>query len=415
MAVASTKTKLPLTTWAKLMGVHPLHFEQVSIPTLEQPFCDQIMFQHSWQTSQHVSREEIATAIAEAEAQIENYLQYRLMPTWEYDEWQKTTRPYQKDLFNLNDRDVRGFQQTVNANWGYFISGGIEAKTLVEAGATIVYTDEDGDGYFETATVSVATSVTDSREIAAYYPGKSAADEWEIRPVEVSIASGIATITFRREQAVDSDLFERFNIEGAEANGLDDSDFLDTVDIYRHWNYPQTQATMLWEPGLNMCAQCNGELCPRCAYAAQTACLLVRGDPRQSILAYHAADWSVDDQAFSNTPCCLERQPDIVRLFYYSGYRNMRLPYTNRMDPEWQRVVAYMATAKLERPPCDCMSGFWDRWAQDMTLVAGDESGKPFFRTPDGILDNPFGTRRGEVYAWRKVKDHMRGRAVHVL
>src|ERR1044072_5029545 len=149
MAVASIPTKLPLTTWAKLMGVHPLHFEQVSIPSIEQVHCDQIIFQHSWQTAQHVSREEIARAIAEAETQIENYLQFRLMPTWEYDEWHRTLRPNDHEAFNLNSRDVRGFQQTVNADWGYFISGGIEQKDVIEAGASIVFTDEDGDGYAE--------------------------------------------------------------------------------------------------------------------------------------------------------------------------------------------------------------------------------------------------------------------------
>ena len=32
---------------------------------------------------------------------------------------------------------------------GHFISGGIEAKDLIEAGATVAYTDEDGDGLFD--------------------------------------------------------------------------------------------------------------------------------------------------------------------------------------------------------------------------------------------------------------------------
>lgn len=405
MAVASIATKLPLATFAKLMGMHPLHFEQVVFG--DQNHCDNVVFQHEWQTADKVSREEIARAIAEAESKIENALKYRLAPSWEVDEWNPTSRPRQPEFVRYTAGDARGYPQTVQADWGYFISGGVEAKTLIEAGAVIVYTDEDGDGYAETATVTVNTSYTDKNEIAAYYPGKDGANTWEIRPTRVSFSSGVATIVFRRELAVNPDLFEVLDIEGKEAVGTDDADFLETVDVYRHWNDPSTQVSLLWGPLARGTCGCDGEGCASCAFSAGTGCLQTVHDPRLSILSYTSANWDVDAQNYSAAAWPLARAADIARLYYRSGWRDKSLEYSYRMDPQWERTVAYMAAALLDRSPCDCVKGNWQRWRQDLTLVEGSADGNVglgFFRNPQGNLDNPFGTTRGEVNAWRQVK-----------
>lgn len=416
--VASTKTKLSLSAWAKIFGMHPLHFNQVRLDT--NLHCDQILFQHEWQTADHVSREEIARAIAEAESNIELYLGYRLTPTWEVDEWRETIKPFRPEMVSYNGHDVRGFLNTVRANWGYMISGGVEAKTLIDADAAITYSDEDGDGYFETATVTVSTTVQDINEICVFYPGRDGDDGWEIRPIEVVINAGTATITFRRELAVISSKLDAFDIEGAEAIGTEDEDFLEEVDVYRRYNDPQTQVTMMWEPPAGgLCGTCGGSGCSSCSYSVQTGCLLLRGDPRQSILAYHPAEWDEDELEFTSTSWSVSRQPDIVRLYYYAGWRNKSQRYVSRMSPEWERIVAYYAASLLDRPPCDCSKGNWAYWRQDLTLITGDEDGRPVFRDPSGLLgnsiqDNPFGSRRGAVNAWRHVSKMLRGQAVLV-
>ena len=97
------------------------------------------------------------------------------------------------------------------------------------------------------------------------------------------------------------------------------------------------------------------------------------------------------------------RDPDTVSLYYYSG------AYSNRwlngdtcepMDNYWAQIIAWLATARLERPFCSCGNvealGAWLR--EDMVKI-GDTS---FNITTDDLM-NPFGTRRGEVEAWRKV------------
>lgn len=408
MARAETVTKLPLATWAKIMGVHPLHFEGVTLG--EYPHCSQSVMQHEWQNNDHVSREEIAMAIAEAETKIENYLGFRLAPSWEVDEWRPTTRPFIPEFVKFHSDDIRGYRNTVTADWGYLISGGIRSKELIEADADIVYTDPNGDGYAETATVLVSTSAVNPNEICAFYPDKSGADEWQIRPIDVSISSGVATITFRRELVVLEDLQESFDAHETSIEGTDDDNFLEVVDVYRVYNDPITQASFLWEPLNTWCGSCDGDGCANCAYSTQTGCLILRGDPRQSIVGYAPGAWDVDEDIFTSEAWNVYRAPDIVRLYYYAGWRNKSQTYVSRMDPQWQRAVAYMAAAMLDRPPCECMSDNWNKWRQDITLRDGSEDGQPIFREPGsgfsiirGISDNPFGTRRGEIYAWRKV------------
>ena len=415
MAIAETRTKLTLDRWAQIMGLHPLHFNQVRLET--NPFCDQIMFRREWQTADHVSREEIARAISEVENKIEDYLGYRLAPSWEVDEWRETTRPFQKDMINLSISNVRGYRQTVRAGWGYVISGGIEAKTLIDDSVTIVYTDADTDGYFETATVSVATSVLDKNEIAVFYPGEGGDDSWEIRPIEVNIIGGTATITFKRELAVVPDKLDLYDIEGAEAIGTVNADFLTTVDVYRRYNDPQTQASFLWEPlAGGFCGICNGTGCTTCAYATQTGCLILRGEPRNSWLGYWPGTWNNTTDVFDSKAWAVNRQPDIVRLYYYSGWRGKNNKYISRLDKDWEFTIAVMAAAMLDRPPCDCAKGSWSQWRQDMTIWSGDEDGKPFYNTrySDPIFDNPFGNRRGEIYAWRRVRSMKIGQGVLV-
>lgn len=412
MAIASTKTKLPLATWAKIMGIHPAHFEQVRIGSAN-PHCSEIMFQYSWQNSDHISREEIAIAIAEAEAKIEHYLGFRLKPSWEVDEWRPAAKPFTSELVIFGGGDVRGYKQTVAADWKHFISGGIQSKELIDDEAAIAWSDADNDGYFEIATVTVATSVVDKNEIAVFYPGEAGDDAWEIRPTKVVIASGVATITFRRELAVKPEFFETIILDDlGSADGLDDDDFLETVDVYRRYNDPQTQASFLWEPLASTCGICDGSGCASCAYTTQSGCLIVRGNPRNSIVGYSPGTWDSDEDVFTADPWTISRLPDIVRLYYYAGLRNKSQAYISRMDPEWERAVAYMACAMLDRPACDCNADTWNKWREDFALFSGDEDGKPIYRTPSGadrefdILNNPFGTRRGEIYAWNKVRTH---------
>lgn len=395
----TVKTKLSLPRFAELLGISPIHFGQVYLENLD-VHCQDIWTQKSWQNADHVSREELAEAILEAETNLESQLGYRLAPTWEVDEWQETIRPFRNEFANLSVTDIRGLRQTIKANWGYFISGGIQSKALLEADSAITYSDVNNDGYFETATVTLATTVQDKNEICLFYPGKDGEDPWEIRPINVVISSGVATITFRRELVVIEDKLETMDREDLPVLGTDDALFLDEVDVYRRYNDPQVQASFLWEPFSSSCG-CGSSGCATCAYSVQAGCLIVRGDPRQSIVGYWPANWNSDTLDFDRAWWSLNRQPDIIRLYYYSGWRDKTQKYVNRLDPKWERTVAFYAASMLDRSPCTCCNEVWRHWREDLAISSGDEDGLATFS--DIQLESPLGTRRGAVNAWRRL------------
>ncbi len=408
MSRTDTRTKLPLARWAQIMGINPLHFEQVQLATFPPSVCGQPWLQHAWQDADRIGREDLAIAIRDAEDEIERELKARLMPSWEVDEWNPTVRAFRPELINLTAGDIRGFSQIAQLKWMHLVTGGIEAKELVGAGEAIVYSDENGDSYNETATVTRAVTFTDPCEVAIFYPGKAGDEVWEIRPIEVSIAAGIATITFRRELAVLEDLMEQFDPSGLE--GEDDANFLTTVDVYRHYNDPQRQVQFLWEPFNTSCPSCTGTGCAACGYSTQEGCLMAREDPRLSIVSYHPATWNTTDLDFDAVAYAVGRQPDLLRLWYYAGLRDPTRSCSYRnMPQEWERVVAYFAAAKLDRPLCECnnVGAFTEHWRKDLSIRGEEDQ-----FVSDITLENPFGTQRGAVHAWQRV---LRAREIGTL
>ena len=406
MARVLTRTKLSLDRWARIMGINPLHFNQVFFGDLE--LCGQPWFQHAWQDNDRLGREDLAQAIAQAESNMEAYLGYRLIPTHEVDEWAGTIRPNQPEWTNISVTDLRGYQQVVKTQWMEIISGGIESRTPIIADAAIAYTDLDGDGYAETATVTPAVTFSNECEVALYYPVSNALvsggglDEWEIKPISVSIdtATGIATITFKREQLVLPAQLEAMRPGGVD--GADDAMFLTAVDVYRKYNDPQRQVQFLWEPCAGVCGACGGSGCTMCAYSTQEGCLIPRGDPRLGMVAYHPATWDSDDLEFDDAAWAVKRQPDLTRLWYYAGFRDRRMSCpTLEMSDNLAYAVAVYAASLLDRPPCACnnVSEFIEQWRLDLARIT--ERSKVQITKDD--LENPFGTKQGAITAWRRV------------
>lgn len=402
MARAETITKLPPDEWARLMGINPLHFNQVFFGGTPST-CEQPWMQHSWQDFDRVGREDIAQAIAKAEADIENHLGYRLKPIWEVDEWRPTVRPWRPELINLTATDIRGMGQVAFTNWKHLVSGGIESKVVVSAAEAVTYSDADGDTYDETATITVAgVTFTSECEVAVYFAGHAGEDRWEIRPLAtVDITAGTLTITVRREQLVNPNLWETMSPVGLD--GDVDANFVASVDVYRRFNDPQRQVQFLWEPFAGRCPSCDGAGCAACQYSAQEGCLMVREDPAHGIVSFHPATWNSTTNEFDSAALVTSRNPDLVRLWYYAGYRDKTLTCpTVTIDPEWARVVAYYAASLLDRPMCECnnIHSWIQRWREDLAANLENVS----YQISPADLENPFGTRRGAIFAWNRVK-----------
>lgn len=421
MARATPKTWLPLDTWAEILGLNPLHFNQVIDENMPQGSCSRVWKQWAWQEADQIGRFDAALAIAQAESVISEQVGYNLIPDWTVDERVRTTQPGIPEVVNFGGLNVRGFNMTTQVAKGHLVSGGIEAKDLIEAGATVTYLDQDADGYAETARVFV-TSDVDPDEIAVYYPGEDADDGWEIRPLNNPLTNrrrvtdaggGLISIIFARAQAVDPLIMSA--LDPGPANGQDDSDFLATVDVYRHYNDPQQQVTLMWAPHGSFC-DCGGTTCIVCAHSTQTGCLLA-SNFRTGGFHYRPGTWSATDEDFDAASFAINRNPDNLRLWYYSGFQAKgKSAPTLEMADDVARIVTYLSLTYLTRRLCNCnnVELLADQMREDLALNLGTPTGTRNFQMNASDLGNPFGTMRGAVMAWRWANQNSRtiGQAV---
>lgn len=399
MARAETVTKLPLDRWAELVQLNPIHFNQCHIPSQQNnQACQGGWFQRDWQDTDRVSREQLASTIAQAEEMIESQLGYRLLPTWEVAEYHSFEgRPNRPEHYNLSGMDVRGRRTGVKLDWGYFVTGGIEAKTLIDDALTITWSDENGDSFKDKGTV-VCTVDADTLqcEVELFYPGHAGDARWRIRPITVSIVGITATITFKRELAVLEDLQSGYDVRGVDFT--DDAKFLTTVDAYRHYNDPSTQVTLLWENG--GCG-CLSGACGSCTFNAQTGCLRVRGDDRQSFVAVSPALWDADTDSYSALSPAVGAEPDAVTAYYRAGWRNNSLACSSDvMDLDLAIAVAVLSASLLDRKVCDCRGTeeAVARWQHDTAVQSGATEVKRSV-----AKSCPFGTTAGALEAWRRI------------
>ncbi len=422
MARASTRTRLPLDRWAEILGMDPRHFNQVTTSAKTVTTCSAVWKQYAWQENDQVGREDVALAIQQAERMIEDLVRYKLLPGWSVDERITVTKAAFPDVINTGMRTTRLFAQTFKTNFGNIISGGIEAKVVIEAGAGVVYTDEDGDGYPETATITAtipaSVAITDPDEVAVYFPGEAANDDWEIRPLNnpltrrrsVSIVGATITIVCQRELLVDPDLWGA--LDPGPVDGDVDANFVATVDVYRHRNDPQQQVTLMWSPRQGDACNCASATCPTCAHSTQVGCLLAQ-DYRQGIFSFSPATFNATAETFSAVQAAVGRVPDNLRTWYYSGLRDMTRDAPNlEMDPQWERAVTYLSVTLLTRPICGCnnIQQLAKRMTEDLAanVAAGDVSQS--FQINDSIMNSPWGTMRGAIWAWNVAK--MDGRQI---
>lgn len=404
MAYASVRTLIPLDNFAKILQIDPLHFNSVLTDLRgEANACDDVYAQHDWQMTGRVSRESIAMAIKQAEDTVVSYLGYLPVPDWVEEEEHPITRPFKPELSYTINVDVRGKKQSIETNYGHFIEGGRKAKTLIEAGAAIAYSDPDGDGYNDTATITVATTITDASEIRAFYPGKSGADIWEIRPITVTFGAGVATITFQKYQVPLELLIEKLadSVGDPTYRAIDgdvDANFLQTADVYRVYNDPSAQLYFLTE---DSCASCGGSGCAVCSEYSETGCMYPR-DMRLGIVAVGRSDWDADTESFSEADFTKCTMPDKVKVWYRAGFQNKALDVPLlQMDPTWERQIIYYALTLLdtEISGCDNTKRIFTHQRTDLAKPLTQGA----FAISSKDLDCPLGTTRAAIQLWRKI------------
>ena len=394
MARSPLITKLSLDEFAQIIGLNPLHFNQYSSDKFRNNACGEIFFQEDWQHSDRVGRNTIAMTIQQAEIEMEAMTGFNLMPSWTTEERLNYPRPGQPGVFGLTGTNPRGMWKSVEARKGHIISGGIVEKTLIENNAPIVLSDPDGDGYNEMATVTSAVTFTDINEVRIYYSAYDGDDAYEIRPASVTISGGLATIRFKAWQVPPIAKLEELDAQPLDAG--DPTNYETTVDVYRVRNDPSTQVQFMWEND-GGCGSCDA-----CSFGTQAGCFHLR-NPRLGIVVPAPGTWNVAEQEFEESALSVCRDPDQVRLWYYSGWKDetVKRPLVE-MSNYWKFAVAVFACSKFERPVCGCsnVNQFIDKWRRDAAATSINEGG--FQITPE-LMGNKLGTTMGALYAYRAI------------
>lgn len=399
-------THLSLNAYARIMQIDPAHFNGLvssSIFPLDNK-CSDIWPRYDWQAGDSVSWESLALGIKEAEDDIKAYMRYSVAPDWEVSDPRPWPKYHRRDSYALG-RDMLGEPVGINTSYDYLISPGRRAVSSILTGAVVAYSDPDGDGFNELATISASTSLTDSKEIKVYFADKGGAREWEVRPIKTKLISGgIVTITINAWQLVRPELRELPpTSDGLQAiELLDTTRYVTTLDIYREYtDTTATSAEMFWT---SSCGYCGGSGCANCSLASETGCAKIisikPGYMQAQPASYDSATGSWNVTAWSSA-----LDPVMVNLSYKAGFQSNDYLAGRAYDPldrSLAKAVAYMATARLERPFCGCgtASSLAKRLMVDMAITDGDTS-----KTVDfDELANPFGTRVGEIWAYRRLK-----------
>jgi len=424
MTRASIPTLLSIDRYAKIMGINPVHFAGATagdwFPLHNA--CADIWLQYEWQFADAVSRESLANEIRIAEVDLARELGWWPAPVWVAQEVQSYSRYFRSDTFRNYGRNVRNQRTSVKTEYAKVIAGGRRKADTVKLAATVTYSDADLDGFAETATVTCVTTLTDPFEIQVFTAGMSGAEQWEIRPPRSkTIAAGTFTATFWSWQMIDPTLWEFIptsnDLNGPTAidlHGLGDTpivttNLVTTVDVYRVYNdVSESSALLIWEPEprgsiLNYGWSCSSvDECTACSLTSQDGCMHVRDALRGMVVptpgTYDETTGTWSQDCFTN-----QRDPDMVKLWYYCGDIGNRYLGGYSFDPlsdRWAKAIAQLATARLERPLCSCgnLSALTTKWQHD-TLVTTDG-----YISGNQDLDNPFGTRYGEILAWREVR-----------
>lgn len=420
-------TLLSLPRFARMVGLAPLHFAGASAPsTHPQVFptgsaCGDVWPRYDWQKSDQVSHESLAYAIKDAEESLAREVGYFAAPMWIAKEKQMYPRDfYREGIYQV--RDVRGFFKSVNTDYGKILGGGQRGVTLIEtvtvAGGSLVYQDNDSDGLYETASITVNNvTVTDLCEIKVYFTGMDGQQEWEIRPYRTAtLSGGVLDMTFDSWLFIDPEELSKYPTDdGFQAVDLSTvTPLVTSVDVYRVYNdISEASAVFAWENGTPgcICTSCSGAGCPACSDTEQDGCIQVR-DAEEGIIVPVPASYS--DGSWSITTFDVCRAPDKLNLYYLAGDQSNEYLRGISCDPlsdQWAWCIIWLAIARLERPPCSCnrLKNMFDYLREDL---AHSVPGGSYYMGLD-LQTNPFGTHRGELMAWKRVKHHV-GRRMSV-
>lgn len=390
MARARTPTLMSLDQYAEVVGLNPVHFNQIVCAAFpEEQACRSVWFQYQWQQPGRASREALATAIAQAERRIADKIRFWPAPKYFTDE--RHRYPVQRVTPTLYNPSMWPY---IYAEWKHVQAVGTRCVCeTIEHHEFIVYSDEDGDGFNETATISFDDDDApnwEPTEVAVFAEAGETEERLRIRPVDVEIDGTTVTITASAAQFVDPTAWEDRSYtvadDGTRAIDGDDADnFLETAHIYRI----ETRSTGEDYAPAELAFESRSSVS---SYQSMDAFLKL-GDYEAGELAVIPVTWDEDSESWQQACVSLAYAPRYVRINYLAGWATDE---QGRVTPPFDRAIAALATSLLTNPVCAC--GNAERVVEEWQQRPDPDERVSLLRSTC-----PFGDKRGAWEAWTVV------------
>lgn len=328
---SSYQLAIPLSLYAQLVADDECAFWGIAAGT-QSGVCDTI-----WTLE---TRKELANALLEAQGDIENYINYHLMPTW------TVAEPHKIHSSHI-----------YNTDWCYLLDFGIRAKDPIQLNYTVIYPIDPADPLVITINPYI---YTDINEVKIYFEGT----DIDIDPSAVSISGGTLTITIPKCRLVDPIYADN----PASGYLFTDNVFATALDIYRVYNNKIHQVDIIGHSGSGPCGpgDCDTTIVSTCAYIHDASIGKIGIDVLNSSFCYSG------NARYSD-----------LHLNYLSGL--VELP------KQAQTAIVRLANSLLPVTPCGC--GFaHSSWMRDRNV--------PVVLTAER-LNCPFGLSDGAWFAWK--------------
>jgi hypothetical protein len=400
---------LSLNYWRELLGFHPWHTFQFSnslIPITSE--CNGLVYESAYVAADRAGRREIRTAIERAEQLVFQHASFWPSPRFS----SVTIGPERYGRYGSDGRWL-----SVTLPEGEIRALGAETETGANT-VNVTYSDADSDDLYETATVTATVpSGTLASEVVCRFLAADCGPVAppEIEPRSVSVSGTTATIVFdtwtlTRPVRYASPIQQSLDPGNGAAPGV--TVVAQQIEVLRRRADPTgtttdtAMALLTWEtspwPSWACCPSGGASYDPA-ATATAIARAVIR-DAAAGIVAFGEASYNPSiaqwDAACNWSQC---RPPDRITIRYQAG-----IPREGtRMREDWAVVVARLAAAELARPICACTSANkeLDEWQTDLSRTGVGQM--DLFQAPQDF-DNPLGSRRGQVYAWRSIQRSQR-------
>lgn len=370
MAVSSQRTYTLLNAWQRRMHVNIWHFNQISGMGTQAPLSapGQLVYvAPDWDT--------LASGITNALALAVPFLGTFHRPVYVYEDIRLSRWP-------------GSWGAELKTKYRHVQAIGRRGATLLEGAVAIVFSDVGGDGIDNTATITATVPAgTLASEIQVFFKqsdslATEAADErWQIEPLTVSVSGTTATITGHRALFANPSLWRRpFNSPNYNRSSINHgnttipADFVTEVDVYRIYPDETDAVTFLTTPTPN---------CGNCAYTETPGSAFVYNSEHGLVKVCS------DCTSF---PC--SGHPRYVRLHYLAGLPLD--PVTGQTNATAETAFIQLANAEMPWQIADFTQDILRTWLEDWQITPSGE-------LPPELLTNPFGVRKGQISAFRKL------------